>query len=103
LNLSVKFYFTQGRVDPYFGGGVGLYTTNFRTTSEASTCEHHCADTGPRITSRSRDAGYHALIGVDYHVTQKDVAGVVERPVIPPRESCVGGFIYRICRHGRRQ
>ena len=76
LNLSVKFHFTQGRVDPYFGAGAGLYTTNFRTTSEASTCERHCADTGPRITSRSRDAGYHALIGVDYHVTQKDVAGV---------------------------
>src|SRR5258708_2253135 len=76
LNLSVKFHFTQGRVDPYFGAGAGLYTTNFRTTSEASTCKRQCADTGPRITSRSRDAGYHALIGVDDHVTQKDVSGV---------------------------
>jgi len=76
LNLSVKFHFTQDRVDPYFGGGVGVYSTEFRTTSEVPGCQHHCADTGPRVTSRSTDPGYHALVGVDYHVTQKNVVGV---------------------------
>jgi opacity protein-like surface antigen len=76
LNLSVKFHFTLDRIEPYFGGGVGRYTTSFRTTSEASTCERHCADTGPRVTARSSDTGYHAVIGVDYHVTQKNVVGV---------------------------
>jgi hypothetical protein len=76
LNLAVKFHFTLDRVEPYFGVGVGRYTTSFRTTSEASTCLQHCADTGPRVTSRSRDTGYHAVIGADYHVTRKDVAAV---------------------------
>src|SRR6266853_1796721 len=76
LNLGVKFHFTLDRIEPYVGVGVGRYTTSFRTTSEASTCERHCADTGPRVTSRSTDTGYHAVIGADYHVTRKDVVGV---------------------------
>src|SRR5713101_4933011 len=76
LNLGVKFHFTLDRIEPYVGVGVGRYTTDFRTTSEATTCERRCADTGPRVTSRSSDPGYHALVGVDYHVTQKNVVGV---------------------------
>jgi len=76
LNLSAKFHFTQGRVDPYFGAGVGIYRTNFRTTSEDPGCQRRCADTGPRLTSRSTDPGYHAAFGVDYHVTEKNVVGV---------------------------
>lgn len=76
LNLSVKFLVPQGRVDPYFGAGVGVYTTEFRTTSEDPGCQRHCFDTGPRVTSRSSDPGYHAFVGVDYHVTQKNVVGV---------------------------
>jgi hypothetical protein len=73
LNLSVKFHFTLDRVAPYFGVGAGRYTTTYRTTSEASTCAQHCADTGPRVTSRSRDTGYHAAVGADYHLRAKDV------------------------------
>jgi len=76
LNLSVKFHFAVDRIEPYVGVGVGRYTTDFRTTSEALSCERRCSDTGPRVTSRSRDTGYHAVIGADYHVTQKDVVGV---------------------------
>src|SRR5882672_3208721 len=73
LNLAVKFHFKVDRIEPYLGVGVGRYTTNFRTTSEASTCVQNCADTGPRVTSRSRDTGYHAVIGADYHLRAKDV------------------------------
>src|SRR5713226_2539496 len=73
LNLAVKFHFTLDRIEPYVGVGVGRYTTTLRTTSEASTCLRHCADTGPRVTSRSRDTGYHAVIGADYHLRAKDV------------------------------
>ncbi len=76
LNLAVKFHFTLDRIEPYVGFGVGRYTTSFRTTSEASTCLQHCADTGPRVTSRSRDTGYHAVIGADYHLRAKDVIAV---------------------------
>jgi len=76
LNLAVKFHFTVDRVEPYFAVGVGRYTTSFRTTSEALTCERRCADTGPRVTSRSRDTGYHAAIGADYHLSAKDVIAV---------------------------
>lgn len=76
VNLTVKLQFPMDRVEPYVGAGVGMYSTWIRTTSEALTCTQNCADTGPRITANSRDAGYHALIGADYHVTQKDVVGV---------------------------
>src|SRR6267143_3905243 len=76
LNLAVKIHFALDRVEPYFGAGVGRYTTSFRTTSEASTCLQHCADTGPRVNSRSRDTGYHAVIGADYHLRAKDVIAV---------------------------
>ena len=74
LNLAVKFHFTLDRIEPYVG--VGRYMTTLRTTSEASTCLRHCADTGPRVTSRSRDTGYHAVIGADYHLRAKDVIAV---------------------------
>jgi len=76
LNLAVKFHFALDRVEPYLGLGIGRYTTSFRTTSEASTCQQHCADTGPRVTSRSRDTGYHAAVGADYHLRAKDVIAV---------------------------
>ncbi len=76
LNLAVKFHFTLDRIEPYVGVGVGRYATTLRTTSEASTCLRHCADTGPRVTSRSRDTGYHAVIGADYHLRAKDVIAV---------------------------
>jgi hypothetical protein len=76
LNLAVKFHFTLDRIEPYIGIGAGRYTTSFRTTSEATTCLQHCADTGPRVTSRSRDTGYHAVIGTDYHLRAKDVIAV---------------------------
>jgi opacity protein-like surface antigen len=75
VNLTVKLQFPMDRVEPYVGAGVGMYSTWIRTTSEALGCTQNCADTGPRTSANSRDAGYHALVGVDYHVTQKDVVG----------------------------
>jgi opacity protein-like surface antigen len=76
VNLTVKLQFAMDRLEPYFGAGVGMYSTWIRTTSEAPGCVQNCVDTGPRISANSRDGGYHALIGADYHVTQKDVVGV---------------------------
>ena len=71
--VSIKGQFQVGRVTPYVGLGVGRYTTQLRTTSEASTCAQHCFDTGPRVTSTSRDTGYHVAVGADYHFRPKDV------------------------------
>ncbi len=76
VNLTAKLQFAMDRLEPYFGAGVGIYSTRIRTTSEAVGCVQNCGDTGPRITANSRDAGYHALVGADYHITQKDVVGV---------------------------
>ncbi len=76
LNVAVKFHFRLDRIEPYVGLGVGRYTTSFRTTSEASTCLQNCADTGPRVTSHSRETGYHAAIGADYRLRAKDVIAV---------------------------
>ena len=73
LNVGVKFHFPLRQFEPYVGAGVGLYATNFSMTSEASTCQQNCFDTGPRVRSTSRDAGYHAIVGLDYHLRPKDV------------------------------
>jgi outer membrane protein W len=61
------------RFAPYFGGGVGAYTTTFHTRSEALGCAQNCSDTGPRVDARSRDIGVHALAGADYYITAKYV------------------------------
>jgi len=73
LNVGVKFHFPLDRFEPYVGTGVGIYATNFSMTSEASTCQQNCSDTGPRVSSTSYDAGYHAIVGLDYHLRPKDV------------------------------
>ena len=70
---TIKYSFAVGRFAPYFGGGFGVYTTTFRTTSEAPGCVNNCAGTGPRIRERSTDIGVHALAGADYHFTAKNV------------------------------
>jgi opacity protein-like surface antigen len=75
LAVTAKFNFPSGRWEPYVAGGGGIYSTLFRTTSEDTTCQHRCADTGPRVSSRSNDFGYHAALGLDFHITQKDVIG----------------------------
>ena len=73
LAATVKFSFTVDRLSPYAGGGLGVYSTRFQTTSEAPSCTNNCNDTGPRVSARSTDLGYHALIGADFHVTRKDM------------------------------
>lgn len=73
LNVGVKFHFPLQQFEPYVGAGVGLYATNFSMTSEASTCQQNCSDTGPRVRSTSHDAGYHAIVGLDYHLRPTDV------------------------------
>jgi len=73
IGATVKYSFAVDRFAPYFGGGVGVYATTFRTTSEAPGCVNNCAGTGPDVSARSTDVGVHALAGVDYHFTAKDV------------------------------
>jgi len=75
LALTARLNFPAGRWEPYVAGGGGIYSTLFSTTSEAIGCQQHCGDTGPRVSSRSNDFGYHAAIGLDFHITQKDVIG----------------------------
>jgi len=73
IGATVKYNFTAGRFAPYFGGGLGFYSTRFLTTSETPGCVNNCSDTGPRVSARSNDLGVHALAGADYHFTAKDV------------------------------
>jgi len=72
LAASARYHFGEGRLVPYAGGGMGVYRTAFLTTSEAPSCTNNCSDTGPRVTGRSTDLGYHAMAGADYSVTAKD-------------------------------
>lgn len=73
LAATAKFSFAADRLEPYAGGGIGVYSTRFLTTSEATGCVNNCSDTGPRVSERSTDVGYHALVGGDFHVTRKDM------------------------------
>ncbi len=73
IGATVKYSFAVDRLAPYFGGGFGLYSTRFVTTSEAPLCTNNCAATGPYITERSTDIGVHALAGVDFHFSPKDI------------------------------
>ncbi len=75
LAASAKYSFGGGRLVPYAGGGMGVYRTNFLTTSEAPSCSNNCSDTGPRVTGRSTDLGYHALVGADYAIGPRDSVG----------------------------
>ena len=73
IGATVKYSFAVQHFAPYFGGGVGAYTTTFHTRSEALGCAQNCSDTGPRVDERSRDIGIHALAGADYYITAKHV------------------------------
>jgi hypothetical protein len=73
LAVSAKYRFGEGRLVPYAGGGMGVYSTRFVTTSEAPSCTNNCSDTGPRISARSTDLGYHALVGADYPISAKNL------------------------------
>jgi len=75
LAATLKFGFTVDTLSPYAGGGFGLYSTRFLTTSEAPGCTQNCTDTGPRVSERSNAFGYHAVVGADFHITRKDMVG----------------------------
>jgi opacity protein-like surface antigen len=79
IAATIKYRFPADRVAPYFGGGVGYYSTKFLTTSEAIGCVNHCGDTGPRVEARSNDVGAHVVGGADFHFTPKDVLAVEVR------------------------
>ena len=103
IGATVKYSFAVDRFAPYFGGGVGAYTTTFQTRSEAPGCAQNCSDTGPRIDARSRDVGVHALAGADYYITAKHVvAGEIRYlrlradfgAIVPGKVDAGGAFIW---------
>jgi opacity protein-like surface antigen len=99
IAATLKYRFIAGRTAPYIGGGVGYYSSNFVTTSEATGCVNHCDDTGPRVEARSNDFGAHVVAGADYHFSAKDVLAVELRYLklkadfgaIAPGDMDVGG------------
>jgi opacity protein-like surface antigen len=103
LNIAAKYSFSLGRIEPYVGAGVGRYTTRFRTTSEASSCLQNCEDTGPRVDRISRNTGYHAVLGADYHLRAQDVIAVEFRylkldasfeDTVPGKVKAGGSFLW---------
>ena len=77
--VSIKGHFQAGPLEPYVGLGVGRYSSEWRTTTEAPGCQRDCADTGPRITSTSRDTGYHLAVGTDYRFLRRNAISVEVR------------------------
>lgn len=74
--VSAKSHFQVGPLEPYVGLGVGRYSSEWRTTSEAAGCQQNCSDTGPRITSTSNDTGYHVAVGADYRFLRRNAVSV---------------------------
>lgn len=104
IAATLKYRFIAGRSAPYIGGGVGYYSSNFLTTSEAIGCAQNCDDTGPRVEARSNDVGAHVVGGLDYHFTAKDVLGMEIRYLklkadfgaMAPGDMDVGGTFFWI-------
>ena len=103
VNIGIKFSFPLGRVEPYYGAGVGRYSTRLTTTSEAFSCLQNCDDTGPRLDRLSRDTGYHAVLGADFHLRAKDVLAAEFRylkldasfdDIIPGKVRAGGSFLW---------
>jgi len=103
LAATAKYNFTVGRFKPYGGGGMGWYSTQFRTTTEAVGCVNNCNDTGPRVTADDSGLGYHVMVGADYHFTPKDVFGTELRylkldakfgDVVPGKVNAGGTFLW---------
>ena len=103
LAATARYSFTTGRFVPYAGGGIGFYSTRFLTTTEAPGCVNNCSDTGPRVSARSNDLGYHILFGGDFHFTAKDVVGAELRylkldakfgDVVPGKTNAGGAFLW---------
>lgn len=109
LAATAKYNFTTDRLVPYAGGGIGVYTTYFDTTTEATGCVNNCGDTGPRISARSTDVGYHALVGADFHFTPKDMFSAEIRylyikadfgSILPGKTNVGGTFLWLGYRRG---
>ena len=103
IGATVKYSFAVDRFAPYFGGGLGFYRTGFLTTSEAPGCVNNCAGTGPDVSARSTDVGVHALAGMDYHFTAKDVVAGELRylklradfgAIVPGKVDAGGAFLW---------
>ncbi len=109
LAATAKYAFSSGRVVPYAGGGLGAYASSFVTTTEDSGCTRRCYGTGPRISTHSTDLGYHALAGVDFHATPKNVFSAEIRylylkadfaPIAPDKMNVGGVFLWIGYRRG---
>jgi len=103
LNIGVKVSFPLGRFEPYYGAGIGRYSTRLATTSESPSCVQNCADTGPRLNRSSRNTGYHAVLGVDFHLRAKDVLAAEFRylkldanfdDIVPGKVRAGGSFLW---------
>ena len=108
LAATAKFSFAADRLEPYAGGGIGVYSTRFLTTSEAPGCVNNCSDTGPRVSERSTNVGYHALVGADFRVTRKDRFSAEMRylylkadfgSILPNKINVGGWFLWMGYRH----
>ena len=100
---TAKYSFGHGRLEPYAGGGMGVYRTRFLTTSEAPACSNNCSDTGPRVTGRSTDLGYHAMAGATFAITPRDRVSAELRylkldadfgAILPAKVSAGGAFLW---------
>ncbi len=71
---TVRYFFPQGQLEPYVGGGIGLYKTRFAATGQQ-------LGFPMEAETSSTDLGFQFVAGLDIYITRKTAVAVELRNV----------------------
>ncbi len=71
---TVKYVYPLGRLEPYAGGGIGIYTVRFRATGQQFGFPGE-------LTRDATTLGLHLVAGADFYVTDSTALGIELRKV----------------------
>lgn len=66
---TVRYFYPLGQLEPFVGGGIGLYKTTFTATGQQ-------LGFPMEMKTSSTDIGFHLVAGIDMYVTQKTAISV---------------------------
>lgn len=71
---TAKYIYPLGRLEPYAGGGIGLYTVRFRATGQQ-------LGFPGELTRDTTTFGMHLVAGADFYVTNSTALGIEWRKI----------------------
>lgn len=95
VTVTARFIYPLGRLEPYAGGGIGIYKIELRATGQQ-------LGFPTEASYGATELGWHMLAGADVHLTEKTSLGVEFRrckvsadlgSVVPGRVEAGGDFI----------